>query len=1496
MSFRRLAVSALLAIWLAASVQAGHVVFDGGYQNGWSGPGTVSFGGFLCIDASGEQWSWHHISNSAGVDLTGLGYLEYEIYFDSVGVGNRVEWHVVAPDGKEWDGTYQFMNPLEIDGAPSSYPHQMTTGAWHTVRLDCSAQSWWMADCDSIRYIKWQWPLSSTVYIRAVRFIQAGNLAPSVDAGEDQTITSPVCEVGLNGSVTDDGLPDPPAAVSSTWSMVSGPAAVAFGDTSSPTTAATFSAVGTYELRLMASDGESTGSDTVTVTVEDFSADLNSDGIVDFADVAYVAEQWLLSGGTPSADIHPAPTPDGIVNLPDYAKMANHWSAAAEEQYVDGWRMAGANPQRTSWVPEDVGGVRYLEWYKPFAAMIAHKVQVVAVDGLLYISTTRGLYALDAANGDEVWVYPTELPLGHSPTVVNGVAYVGCFDRRIHAIDAATGAGVWTSAIAGGGFDTNPLVVRGKVIAGNRDGILYCFDASTGATLWTHETDSKQPICFSCAYKDGVVYFAANDMHAYAVNITTGARVWKSAKLPGAAFYSWWPVIHGDYVVFTGSSNYRESSTPSTSGGLHQLEDTDIFGSPADESGHGGAVVSSSPLVLDFSQESDPEGNGPITEYLRTKPWRRTYFLLRRSNGTEVMYDFNNDGQMEYAPHAYMGTHSGSRTPPVVGNDGYEYILTGGVLASPYISRGGICRWALDSSQVRVFSNLAHDEPTILSGGGNQIHYYHGEWRDGTQGSVNIATGQTNQYYWYIWNVVPDLMDYLRCRPNDMYGIHGDQNPGISYNGKVYNQRWGYVMCWSSSNTKTKLSTVAIQTPGASAPSPTVQTLQTRLAEEVQKMIDAGHLRSGWLNRGLAANGLEQHVSDHFDDYFSWPGETIWVLCRALPYLPTEMQQAAGDYIASEFSSYPPDVYAHIGWQGAAREAEDIPPEYNLSSYGPSTYASQRVQGVVYNFPPHANYALYQYAKVFGNAGQLVSRLRSLSPPSDATLIEYPWAHNAYIAGYAGIVGLKRLAGQSDPAAEAELNRLLQLRATNFTVDWRPAPPPGTLTLDWDGELAIMRNFMFMTPELADYLRTHILSTVQTAWSEYDTVNPFWFIGRACEGISENVICPLWDCHVLFQAKAQILQESYEELVKYLDVPAYWRGDLYYIDNLCAALEAAERDSVIECGTGQAISDSVNVAAMVNEAVSEARAAYGTGKPKVILLAEQIDSDGSVILPALRSEFGTDVPICGVHNLWNDSTPFTMDSFPKQSPSYKSVAVMALGGGLAVQTVKADGILPMWDEPIPYDEAIQCGHDLAVQLTPSENANNLILIMGAQHNPGAVYFMKGVRQVLTGDQEGELPANIRVIGWGTMDETDDVYFNSQRYFYRDLPDGSSVVAVMLTGNFDWAFSGQEQSGNPAGAEPYTGWANAIAEIPVHIQTLVTELGGVPDATFFIPAHPGREKFAAIETAVEAQLGGDASLFGWHGTSETGHDSTNDGYSWGTAYHFFVAGIKGGLAP
>ncbi|HEY4187025.1 MAG TPA: hypothetical protein VGP07_18260 [Polyangia bacterium] len=92
------------------------------------------------------------------------------------------------------------------------------------------------------------------------------NAAPAVNAGPDQTL-APSATASLNGLVTDDGLPNPPAAVTTTWSMVSGPGVVTFGNASAKVTTATFSVAGTYTLRLTASDSALTSSDDVIITV-----------------------------------------------------------------------------------------------------------------------------------------------------------------------------------------------------------------------------------------------------------------------------------------------------------------------------------------------------------------------------------------------------------------------------------------------------------------------------------------------------------------------------------------------------------------------------------------------------------------------------------------------------------------------------------------------------------------------------------------------------------------------------------------------------------------------------------------------------------------------------------------------------------------------------------------------------------------------------------------------------------------------------------------------------------------------------------------------------------------------------------------------------------------------------------------------------------------------------------------------------------------------------
>jgi Ca2+-binding RTX toxin-like protein len=92
------------------------------------------------------------------------------------------------------------------------------------------------------------------------------NQAPTVRAGADRSVVLPGSAV-LDGNVSDDGKPNPPGAVTSTWSQVSGPGAVTFARPKSVDTIADFSKPGTYVLRLTASDSALTVSDDVTVEV-----------------------------------------------------------------------------------------------------------------------------------------------------------------------------------------------------------------------------------------------------------------------------------------------------------------------------------------------------------------------------------------------------------------------------------------------------------------------------------------------------------------------------------------------------------------------------------------------------------------------------------------------------------------------------------------------------------------------------------------------------------------------------------------------------------------------------------------------------------------------------------------------------------------------------------------------------------------------------------------------------------------------------------------------------------------------------------------------------------------------------------------------------------------------------------------------------------------------------------------------------------------------------
>ena len=126
--------------------------------------------------------------------------------------------------------------------------------------------------------------------------IVSGHAAPSANAGSDQTSIIVASGATLDGTASDDGYPTSPGSVTTTWSKVSGPGTVTFGDSSAVDTTVDFTTTGTYILQLQASDGDLSDTDTVQIVVSAFMTDNFSDN--DITDWSVVSSSgWAASSG-----------------------------------------------------------------------------------------------------------------------------------------------------------------------------------------------------------------------------------------------------------------------------------------------------------------------------------------------------------------------------------------------------------------------------------------------------------------------------------------------------------------------------------------------------------------------------------------------------------------------------------------------------------------------------------------------------------------------------------------------------------------------------------------------------------------------------------------------------------------------------------------------------------------------------------------------------------------------------------------------------------------------------------------------------------------------------------------------------------------------------------------------------------------------------------------------------------------------------------------------
>jgi hypothetical protein len=229
-----------------------------------SGPGSVGFGDFSSP------------TSTATFSTTGLYVLrltandgEFEVYDDVQIIYNA------PPVVNAGEDQTIFTSLLTLSGSASDdgYPEPLTT-TWAAIGQTCPnivspnqlSTDVYLTTCAFGTY-KFRLTADdglSTVYDEVIITYSQGNQAPVVNTGDDRIVST--ATTNLTAYVNDDGLPDPPGALTTLWTQSSGPGTVVFGDATIVNTTVTFPLEGIYVLRLTADDSALSAYDEVQIT------------------------------------------------------------------------------------------------------------------------------------------------------------------------------------------------------------------------------------------------------------------------------------------------------------------------------------------------------------------------------------------------------------------------------------------------------------------------------------------------------------------------------------------------------------------------------------------------------------------------------------------------------------------------------------------------------------------------------------------------------------------------------------------------------------------------------------------------------------------------------------------------------------------------------------------------------------------------------------------------------------------------------------------------------------------------------------------------------------------------------------------------------------------------------------------------------------------------------------------------------------------------------
>jgi eukaryotic-like serine/threonine-protein kinase len=174
-----------------------------------------------------------------------------------------------------------------------------------------------------------------------------------------------------------------------------------------------------------------------------------------------------------------------------------------------------------------------LRW-KFHTGNVVHASPAIAA-GTLYVGSWDSyFYALDAATGKQRWRFKTgEDPAIHnqegiqsSAVVANGMVYFGCRDSNLYALDAASGELRWSFSNKGSWVISSPAVRDGRVYFATSDsGLLHALDAKTGAAVFSLDFN-HWPFFSSPTLAGHYLYIGSHQGKLVAIDLKTRQLAW----------------------------------------------------------------------------------------------------------------------------------------------------------------------------------------------------------------------------------------------------------------------------------------------------------------------------------------------------------------------------------------------------------------------------------------------------------------------------------------------------------------------------------------------------------------------------------------------------------------------------------------------------------------------------------------------------------------------------------------------------------------------------------------------------------------------------------------------------------------------------------------------------------------------------------------------------------------------------------------------------------